>query len=70
MGSVDTSSSVQLFLLPTNSITAAPTTLPFQLPVVPDQPQIRADKTKPNPSVRLTLILTLTYLPCSSDVAV
>ena len=59
-----TSNSVQLckYLHPTNSITAAPSTLPFQLPVVTDQPQIRARETKPNPNVTLTLILTLTLL--------
>jgi len=34
-------------------------TLLFQLPIVPDQPQIRANETKPNPNVTLTLILTL-----------
>ena len=43
----------------TNRITPAPYTLPFQLPVVPDKPQIRASETKPNPNVTLTLILTL-----------
>jgi len=41
-----------------NSITAAPSTLLFQLPVPPDQPQIHASKTKPNPNVTLTLIIT------------
>jgi len=40
-----------------------PFTLPFQLPVVPDQPQISANETKPNPNVALTLILTLTLTP-------
>jgi len=34
-------------------------TLPFELPVVPDQPQIRASETKPNHKVTLTLIVTL-----------
>ena len=46
-------SSVKLF--PTNSITAAPRTLPFQLPVVSDQPQICANETKLNHNVALTL---------------
>jgi len=60
-GSCHTSSSAQLRqqLLPTNSITAVPSTLQFQLPIVPDQPQIRASETKPNPAVALTPILTL-----------
>jgi len=48
-------------LLPTSSITAAPSTLPSQLPIVPDQPQIRASEIKPDSNVTLTLILTLTY---------
>jgi len=46
-------------LLPTKSITAAPSTLLFQLPVVPNQPQIRVIEAKPNPNETLTLILTL-----------
>ena len=59
-----TSNSVRLCqqLLPTNSITAAPSTLLFQLPIVPDQPQICANETKPNPNVALTRILTLTLV--------
>jgi len=36
-----------------------PSTLSFQLPIVPDQPQIRASETKPNHDEALTLILTL-----------
>jgi len=57
----DTSNSVQLrkLLLPTNIITAAPSTLLFQLPIVLDQPQICTINPKPNPNVILTLILTL-----------
>jgi len=42
-------------LLPANNITAAPSTLPFQLPIVPDQPQICADETKPNPKSQIPL---------------
>ena len=39
-------------------------TLPFQLPIVSDQPQIRTSETKRNPNVGLTLTLILTpYLP-------
>ena len=47
-----TSDSVQLCqqLLPTNGITAASSTLPFQLLIVPDQPYIRANETKHNPN--------------------
>ena len=62
--SVRTSNSEQLCkkLLPTNSITAAPSILPFLLPVVPDQPQIRTSEAKPNPNVTATLIITLTLL--------
>jgi len=37
---------------------AAPSTLAFQFSVVPDQPQIRASETKPNPNVTQTLVLT------------
>jgi len=59
-----TINSVQLCqqFLPTISITTASSTLPFQLPLVPDQPQIRASETKPNPNLALTLILTLLTL--------
>ena len=46
-------------VLPTNSIKAAPSTSPFQLAIVPDQPQIRSSETKPNRNVTVTLILTL-----------
>jgi len=49
-------------LFPVNSTAAAPSTLSCQLPVVSDQPQIRATETKPNHNVTLTLILTLTLL--------
>jgi len=40
-------------------ITAAPSILPFQLPIAPDQPQVRVSENKPDPNVTLTLILTL-----------
>ena len=43
-------------------MTAAPSTLPFQFSIVPDKPQIRANETKDNPNVTLTLILTLTLI--------
>jgi len=45
-----------------HSITASPSTLLFQLSIVPDQPQIRVSETKTNPNVTLTLILTLLTL--------
>jgi len=61
-GGTETSNSAQLsrHLLLTIRITAAPSALSFQLPVIPDQPQIRANETTPNSNVALTLILTLT----------
>ena len=59
-----TRNSVQLCqqLLPTNSITAAPSILRFQLISIADQPHIRANETKRNANVLLTLTLTLTLI--------
>ena len=54
--SADTSNIVPLckLLLPTSGITAASATLPFQLPILPDQPQLRVNEAKPSPNVALT----------------